>query len=70
MTRNRLAILSLLTALAVAGCNAAPPGDFCAVVKAPLDFDPITAAAVVRTDRPTAERIDAQNSYWRAHCRA
>lgn len=69
MTRSRLAMLSLLTVLAVAGCSAAPPGDFCEVVTAPLGFEPVTAQAVVRTDRATAERIDAQNAYWRAHCR-
>lgn len=69
MTRNRLAMLTLLTASAVAGCNAAPPGDFCQIVTAPLDFEAGTAQAMVRTDRAAVIRIDAQNQYWRAHCR-
>lgn len=44
------------------------PGDFCAVVTAPLDFTAETAAQVVRTDRPTAERIAVQNQYGEGHC--
>ncbi len=46
-----------------------PAGDFCEVVRGELVFAPETAQAVVRTDRPVAEAIDAQNAYWRGNCR-
>lgn len=68
MTRLSRTMLALLTASAVAACDNAA-GDFCAVVAAPYAFDPATAAAMVRTDRAAVVRLDAQNAYWRAHCR-
>lgn len=46
----------------------AVPGDFCDVVQAPLTFEPETSTRIVATDRPTGERISAQNDYWRSNC--
>lgn len=54
-------VLAILT-----GC--ATTGDFCHVVKAPLTFHPDTAAAIVRADRATGERIAVQNEYGSKHC--
>lgn len=51
----------------LSGC--APSGDFCSVVRAPIAFAPETAQMVVRTNRPEAEALDAQNAYWRGNCR-
>lgn len=64
----RLMILALLTA-SVAAISACVPGDFCVVVRSPIEFAPPTAAEVVRTDRPEAEQIAAQNAYWSDRCR-
>ena len=47
----------------------ATPGDFCAVVRGEIVFEAETAATVVRTDRPSAEQIAAQNAYWLDNCR-
>jgi hypothetical protein len=55
-----------LTASLAASC--VPAGSFCDVVRGPIAFEAATAAEVVRTDRPTAEAIEAQNAYWRARC--
>lgn len=62
----RLTMICLAALLAVASCT--KPGDFCEVVTGPLDFAPETAAQVLRTDRPTAERIAVINSYGDAAC--
>lgn len=59
--------LSLIASLVVGSCSF-QVGDFCDVVEGPLEFERGTAASIVRTDRRTAERIDAQNSYGRDHC--
>jgi len=56
----------LTALLAVSACVA--PGDFCTVVRGPIEFAPETAEVVVRTDRPAAEAIAAQNEYWRGVC--
>lgn len=58
-------ILSIVSLAALSGCVA---GDFCAVVKGPLNFTHETAAAVVASDRRTAEAIAVQNTYGQAHC--
>jgi hypothetical protein len=65
--QSRLTKLLLIGSLI--GVSACVPGDFCEVVRGPLAFEAATAAEVVRTDRPTAEAIDAQNAYWRQNCR-
>lgn len=57
---------SLTASLAVGSCLAA--GDFCEVVRGPIEFEAETAQMVVRTDRPAAEVLDAQNSYGREFC--
>ena len=57
---------SLTGCLMVGSCMAA--GDFCDVVRAPLTFHPTTAAAIVRTDRDVAERIETQNVYGEKTC--
>lgn len=59
-------ILLLLTVSLASSCVTA--GDFCDVATGPLEFESETAAQIVRTDRPAAERIDAQNAYGRANC--
>lgn len=68
MLRKRLTPILLLGCLGgLSACT--PTGDFCTVVRAPIEFAPETAQMVVRTDRPEAERLDAQNAYGRANCR-
>lgn len=67
MTRRFKMTLALLTASAVGGCSLGA-ASFCDVVAAPYSFDAVTAAAMVRTDRPQVVRLDAQNAYWRANC--
>ena len=60
-----------LTRILPIGCLAlgsCVSGDFCEVVRAPITFQPETAAMVVRTDRASAEAIDVQNGYGFAHC--
>ena len=60
-----------LTRILPIGCLAlgsCVSGDFCEVVRAPITFQPETAAMVVRTDRASAEAIDVQNGYGRGHC--
>ena len=67
MTLARLrTMISLTGCLAISMC--AMPGDFCDVVRGPLDFAPATARQIVATDRDKAEAIDVQNVYGRAHC--
>ena len=66
MPRSRQTRALLIGLLAVSAC--VPVGNFCDVVRGPLEFAPTTAAEIVRTDRPTAEAIDAQNQYWRGNC--
>lgn len=68
--RRRTTLLSLIASLGVSGCDMLRPvpGDFCDVVKAPIEFEGATATQVVATDRPVAERIDVQNAYGRKHC--
>jgi len=62
-------IPALLTAsLALSGCERPGGGLFCDVVPSPLEFAAETARQIVATDRPEAEQIDAQNTYWRGHC--
>lgn len=67
MTRRFKMTLALLTVSAAGGCNLGA-ASFCDVVAAPYSFDPVTAQAMVRTDRPQVVRLDAQNAYWRANC--
>lgn len=67
MTRRFKTTLALLIVSAVGACNIGA-ASFCDVVAAPYSFDPVTAAAMVRTDRAQVVRLDAQNSYWRANC--
>lgn len=69
MTRVRLRTLILLTAFLGSTSCTMTAGDFCDVVRGPLDFDSATARQIVATDRPAAEAIDVQNAYWRQHCR-
>lgn len=68
--RRRTTPLWLIASLGVSGCDMLKPvpGDFCDVVKAPIEFEAATAAQVVATDRASAERIDVQNTYGREHC--
>lgn len=67
MTHLCMTTLSLLIASLVAACDV--PGDFCGVVSGPYAFDAQTASAMVRTDRQEVVRLDAQNAYWRRHCK-
>lgn len=67
MLRKRLTPILLIGCLG--GLSACvPSGSFCTVVRAPIVFAPSTAEMVVRTDRPAAEALDAQNAYGRANC--
>ena len=67
--RCSLTTLALLTgSLALSACAPTGGGLFCDVVGGPLEFEAETAQAIVRTDRPAAEQIDAQNAYGRANC--
>lgn len=65
--RKWMTTTSLLVSLGVLSA-CAKPGDFCEVVRGEIVFEAETAQAVVRTDRPTAEQIAAQNAYWRDNC--
>jgi hypothetical protein len=67
MTLRCRTIAALLTVSAAGGCSLGA-ASFCDVVAAPYSFDPVTAAAMVRTDRAHVVRLDAQNAYWRANC--
>lgn len=67
MMRRFKMMLALLIVSAVGACNLGA-ASFCDVVAAPYSFDPVTAQAMVRTDRPQVVRLDAQNAYWRANC--
>lgn len=60
---------SLLTAcLALSGC--VTPSDFCEIYgPAPVEFRRDTAAMILRTDRPMAERITVHNSYAEEVCK-
>ena len=58
----------VLLIASLASLSACVPGDFCDVVRGPLEFEAPTAAQIVATDRPTAEAISAQNSYWEGAC--
>jgi len=60
-------IRALLIA-SVASLSACVPGDFCDVVRGPLEFAPETSAQIVATDRDKAEQIAAQNDYWNNRC--
>ncbi|AUQ95957.1 hypothetical protein PhaeoP66_03215 [Phaeobacter inhibens] len=66
MLKTLKTMSSLIGCLAVMSCVA--PGDFCTVVKGPIEFEPETARAVVRTDRADAESIAVQNDYGRDRC--
>jgi hypothetical protein len=67
MMRRFKMMLALLIVSAAGGCSLGA-ASFCDVVAAPYSFDPVTAQAMVRTDRPQVVRLDAQNAYWRANC--
>lgn len=71
MNRKRLPFRTpawlMLSAVVVSGC-VGNTGSFCTVVRAPIEFAPETSAEVVRTDRPAAEQIAAQNQFWRDNC--
>lgn len=60
-----ITILSIGSAVMISGCG---PGDFCDVVQQEIAFDPRVAAQIVEHDRPVAERLDAQNGYFRRWC--
>lgn len=65
----RKTTLSLLAALLASNCAPVSGGGaFCDIVSAPIVFDAAVAEVVVRDDRQTAVRIDAQNRYGEAHC--
>lgn len=57
--------MPLLTCLALTSCAV---GDFCDVVRGPLEFERPVSAAMVELNRTEAERIAAQNAYGRNHC--
>lgn len=65
---KRKMMLRLLPALlaSLSGCGVA--GDFCDVVKSPLEFDNGTALQIVKTNRPEAEQIATQNEYGQEYC--
>ncbi len=46
-----------------------PGGDFCDVLRGPIEFQAATAAQIVATDRPSAETIRALNVYGARTCR-
>ena len=68
MLKKCLTAISLSLLLAAGNCNVA--GDFCDVVRRPIEFtDPATAQAVVATDRQTvAEPLSVLNGYGRVNC--
>lgn len=68
MLKKCLTVILLSLLLAAGSCSA--PGDFCDVVRRPIEFtDPATAQAVVATDRESvAEPLSVQNDYGRANC--
>lgn len=70
MLKKSLTAILLIVSLSAASCQMA--GDFCDVVRGPIEFDnKDTAAAVVATDRRTvAEPLKVQNDYGRANCPA
>lgn len=69
MKRHRwMMSLSLIVSAAILSGCVGGGGDFCVVVRAPLEIAPETASALVRTDRPVAESIAAQNAHWRENC--
>ena len=59
--------LLIVSAASVSGC--AVPGDFCDVVKSPIEFEPETARQIVKTDRREAEEIATQNEYGSKFCK-
>lgn len=61
--RNWLKI-SLVLALSACGQT----GNFCDVVKGPHRFQASTTAAIIKTDRPEAVKLSAENAYGAAHC--
>lgn len=71
MTRKfkLMKLLPIAFLVSVSACDKLIVGDFCDVVEGPLEFETSTAALIVRTDRNSAEQIDAQNSYGREKCK-
>lgn len=65
MRRAKRLTMPLLTCLALTSCAV---GDFCDVVRGPLEFERPVSAVMVELNRPEAERITAQNAYGRNHC--
>lgn len=60
----RATTIFLTAFLALSGCA----GDFCEVWQGPKLFERETAAAMVRTDRGTVERIRIEDDYGRQYC--
>ena len=64
----RLTAICLTACLGLSGC--VKPGDFCDVYGPdPILFQRDTAAAILRTDRPSAERITVLNQYQGKVCK-
>lgn len=65
MLRGKLLMLPLLTCSALTSCAV---GDFCDVVRSPLEFERPVSEVMVKFNRPEAEQITAQNAYGSNHC--
>lgn len=65
-------LTAILLSLCLSAGNCQNPGDFCDVVRGPIEFEnEATVAAVIKTDRETvAEPLKVQNDYGRANCPA
>jgi hypothetical protein len=62
---TRALLIGSLASVSACGMTA---GNFCEVVPGPIEFAAETSAQIVRTDRPAAVQIAAQNAYGGRHC--
>ena len=59
-------LLQIAFLASLSGCGV--PGDFCDVVRNPVEFQNETARQIVKTDRAEAEQIATQNEYGNRFC--